>query len=142
MDSLSKLIEQSPITSKNSGASMILSQDIRIPFQINQGSTPLPESGLPQLTAKPGSRIDGKWVILQDWSQCTQICGGGRQYLQRLCVPPQNGGMPCDGEAILTKECNTQPCPTVISTQKEAPANPTVIKMMPLSSRPLNYEVS
>lgn len=141
MDSFSKLIEQTPVTSKSSGASLLLSQEIKIPFQISQGSLPLPETGLPQLTAKPGSKVDGKWVILQDWSQCTQICGGGRQYLQRLCVPPQNGGIPCDGETLLVKECNNNPCPTVITTEKQAPANPTVIKMQPLSSRPLRYEV-
>lgn len=141
MDSFSKLIEQTPVTSKSSGASLLLSQEIKIPFQISQGSLPLPETGLPQLTAKPGSKVDGKWVILQDWSQCTQICGGGRQYLQRLCVPPQNGGIPCDGETLLVKECNTNPCPTVITTEKQAPANPTVIRMQPLSSRPLRSEV-
>lgn len=126
---------------KSTGESVVLSQEIKLPFQINAGKTPIPEDGLPSWIAKNGSRIDGRWVILQDWSQCTQACGNGKQFLQRMCVPPQNGGHACEGEAIQVKECNTHPCPNIIQTETEAPANPTTIKMQKLSSRPLKYEI-
>ena len=85
--------------------------------------------------------LNGRWVILQDWSQCTVACGGGKQYLQRMCVPPQNGGKPCDGETILSKDCNIMPCPNVIQREAESAANPTMIKMQKLWSRPQRYEV-
>lgn len=142
MKVLSELIEESGGHNyKSTGDSLVISQEIKLPFNINAGQTPIPESGLPEWLSRNGSKIDGRWVILQDWSQCTQICGGGKQYLQRMCVPPQNGGVPCDGDNLLVKDCNTQPCPNVIETEKEGPANPTTIKMQQLSSRPLRYEI-
>lgn len=36
--------------------------------------------------------------------------------MQRLCTPPKNGGKPCIGEPILTRECNKQKCPTVLKS--------------------------
>jgi hypothetical protein len=62
---------------------------------------------------KGGSLTDGYWIVLQMWSQCTLKCGGGKSFLQRMCVPPKDGGKPCEGEAILSKDCNKQPCPGV-----------------------------
>ena len=56
-------------------------------------------------------KIEGGWLILQDWSQCTLACGGGRQYLQRMCIKEKNNNQPCSGPTILTKECNKQLCP-------------------------------
>lgn len=56
---------------------------------------------------------DGYWMLLQDWSQCTLKCGGGLQYQQLMCIPPKEGGKPCQGPAIRTRPCNTQLCPTV-----------------------------
>ena len=141
MSTFLKVLEEIPITYKGLGESVVLSQEVKLPFTIIAGPTPLSETGLPQLAAKPGAKIGGKWVILQDWSQCTQVCGGGKQYLQRMCVPPQNGGTPCEGEPIMIKLCNPQPCPNVITTEKETAANPTIIKMLALSSRPLRNEV-
>lgn len=40
---------------------------------------------------------DGAWVVLQDWTECTLACGGGKNYLHRMCVPPVGGGKPCMG---------------------------------------------
>ncbi len=59
---------------------------------------------------------DGYWVTIQKWTQCSLACGGGKSYLQRLCVPPKAGGKACQGEPILTRDCNKQKCPTVISS--------------------------
>jgi hypothetical protein len=50
---------------------------------------------------------DGKWVLLHDWSECTLACGGGKSFLQQMCMPPKNGGKPCVGNAIVSRECNT-----------------------------------
>jgi len=53
-------------------------------------------------SGKKNTKIkDGKWVILKSWSGCTLGCGGGKSYLQRMCVPPENAGKPCEGEPIL-----------------------------------------
>jgi len=141
MKTIFGLLENTKQNYQSTGDSLVVSQEIQLPFQINGGKPPIPEYGLPNWISRNGSKIDGRWVILQDWSQCTQICGGGKQYLQRMCVPPQNGGIPCDGDTMLVKDCNTQVCPNVIETTKEGPANPTSIKMQQLSSRPLRYEI-
>ena len=94
--------------------------------------------------AKNKNLIDGQWIILQNWSQCTLKCGGGKSYLQRMCVPPQNGGKPCEGEAIISKDCNKQPCPSENSVgpkknNVEIKMNKPIVKIMPFSSRPQKY---
>lgn len=60
-----------------------------------------------------GSIKDGYWVLLQDWTSCSQKCGNGTSYQQWMCVPPKNGGKNCEGNPIRTKLCNTHPCPSV-----------------------------
>src|SRR5690348_14892092 len=49
---------------------------------------------------------DGYWIVLQEWTQCSLKCGNGTSTLQRMCVPPKDGGAPCVGEAIMTRPCN------------------------------------
>lgn len=99
----------------------------------------------------PNKKIeDGYWIVLQNWTGCTLKCGGGLQYLHLMCVPPKSGGKPCQGEAIRTKPCNTQPCPTVGAIQNVFPGasqgNPTttvekpVVKIMAISKRPQRYD--
>jgi hypothetical protein len=93
---------------------------------------------------------DGTWIVLNNWTPCTLKCGGGLQYLQLMCIPPKNGGKPCQGEAIRTKPCNPQPCPSVSSMQSILPSgsspNPTttiekpIVKVMPISKRPQRYD--
>lgn len=92
---------------------------------------------------KNQSITDGYWIVLQNWSQCTLKCGGGKSYLQRMCVPPKNGGKPCEGKPIIEKDCNKQPCPAV-ETSKLQNTNNTqllkpIVKIMPFSSRPQRY---
>jgi hypothetical protein len=87
---------------------------------------------------------DGYWIVLQDWTQCSLKCGGGTSTMQRMCVPPKNGGKPCVGPNILTRACNTKPCPDILSTNQKK-SNSTivtlkpVVKVMPFSSRPQRY---
>jgi len=93
--------------------------------------------------ASKQSLSDGYWIVLQQWSQCTLKCGGGKSYLQRMCVPPKNGGKPCEGQAIIEKDCNKQPCPKVRANQMKNNTNNQVmkpiVKIMPFSTRPQRY---
>lgn len=93
-----------------------------------------------KLTAKDKAK-DGYWVILQSWSQCTLKCGGGKSFLQRMCVPPKNGGKSCIGESIISKDCNTKPCPDMQKTQNynNTKILKPVIKVMPFSNKPQRY---
>lgn len=89
---------------------------------------------------------DGYWVKLQDWSTCSQKCGGGKMYLHLMCIPPKKGGKPCEGENLRSKPCNEQPCPEVneaknlLAPNNKEKIKPPIIKMMPISSRPLRYD--
>ncbi len=89
---------------------------------------------------RPGRR-DGQWIVIQDWTQCNLACGGGVQTLQRLCVPPSEGGADCQGEGIMTRPCNTQPCRGPVHKMKaEITSNP-VLKMVTVSPRKQRYEI-
>ena len=94
---------------------------------------------------------DGYWIMLQDWSQCTQKCGGGKQVRQLQCIPPKKGGRPCQGSSIRERPCNTQPCPepkllSQVIKREENPiknlmsSNAPIVKMMPISQRPQRYD--
>jgi len=90
-----------------------------------------------------GGKVDGYWIKLQGWSTCSLKCGGGTQSYHRMCVPPKNGGKSCSGEPVLTKPCNTEPCPTVkenkkLSKEDQEIAKP-IIKVMPFSNRYQRY---
>lgn len=92
-----------------------------------------------------GDVQDGKLVLLQDWSECTLKCGGGKSYQQWMCIPPKNGGEPCDTELIKSKDCNIQPCP-LAQELAEAKADETqfkkpIIKIGPFSQRHNRYSV-
>lgn len=95
---------------------------------------------------KNASPKDGYWVLLQDWSQCSLKCGGGKSVQHWMCVPPKQGGKPCLGKAIREKKCNTQPCPgqssltdgNSVKSELNVVAKP-IIKSLPFSSRPQNY---
>lgn len=88
---------------------------------------------------------DGYWIVLQNWSQCSLKCGGGISTLQRMCIPHKKGGKPCQGKAILTKECNKQPCPSVYGTsenlenKKNTEVMKPIVKIMPFTNVPQRY---
>ncbi len=86
------------------------------------------------------AKVDGRWVVLQDWTQCSLSCGGGIQTLQLMCHPPQNGGKPCTGAAIRTRPCNPQPCPVVQAAKAPIKFEKPIVKMMPLTNRPTRYD--
>ena len=88
---------------------------------------------------------DGYWITIQNWSQCNLKCGGGTSTLQRMCVPPKNGGKDCVGDAIVTKACNTQPCPGMGNNRRKFEENENVtvknpiMKALPFSEKPQRY---
>jgi hypothetical protein len=92
-------------------------------------------------------KLDGYWILLNDWSQCTLRCGGGFSYQQWMCIPPKKGGKNCVGESIRKKPCNTHACPIGDSgsgsqDEKSLVASATnkvitpVFEMLPFSNRP------
>ena len=55
-------------------------------------------------------KVDGRWAEWGPWSTCSKSCVGedkvpGQKTRSRECIPPQNGGNPCDGEAEDTEVC-------------------------------------
>lgn len=87
---------------------------------------------------------DGYWVTIQDWSQCSLKCGGGKTILHRMCVPPIGRGKPCEGQGIISKICNSNPCPLFSKlngaiTQSETQVLKPTIKVMTFSNRPQQY---
>jgi len=109
-------------------------------------STEIASMNSPKIEKPPGWKvIDGYWILLSDWSECTLKCGGGYTYQQWMCIPPRRGGKACVGQAIRTKPCNRNPCPNVsglstlqrISKGKEIMK--PVYKLLPFTSRPQRY---
>jgi len=88
---------------------------------------------------------DGYWLTLQEWSQCSKKCDHGTSTYQRMCIPPKNGGKPCQGEAILVKPCNPQPCPKVTGTNEDLKnrentvINKPIVKIMRFTNTPQRY---
>lgn len=71
------------------------------------------EDGSVKDESSPSNLNDGRLVLLQDWSDCTLKCGGGKSFQQWMCIPAKKGGKPCAGDLIREKECNIQPCPEI-----------------------------
>lgn len=93
------------------------------------------------------SILDGYWILLQDWTDCTLKCGGGKSYQHWMCVPPKNGGKPCQGKAIRTHPCNTQACPSAqkyvqkntMSREVEKNIRKPIMRVGRFSQRPQRY---
>jgi hypothetical protein len=93
---------------------------------------------------KVSNPTDGYWIILQNWTDCTLKCGGGKSYQQWRCIPPRNGGKPCKGKAIRVRSCNIQKCPGAETMKQMAKVTePKVMKpivtVAPFSSRLQRY---
>lgn len=52
--------------------------------------------------------IDGSWGHWSSWDTCSATCGPGVQIRTRNCThpAPQNGGLPCPGSGIESKNCS------------------------------------
>jgi len=111
----------------------------------NPSTQNLLKTGNPLSIADLGKPIDkkskdGKWIVLQDWTQCNLKCGGGEQTLHLICQPPENGGKPCQGAAIRKRPCNTQPCPILKPTPNVEKYEKPIVKVMPISNKPTRYD--
>lgn len=109
-------------------------------------STELAAANTPKVEKPAGWKIiDGYWILLSDWSECTLKCGGGYRYQQWMCIPPKKGGRPCIGQAIRTRPCNRKPCPnvgglgTLQRLAKGAEVAKPVYKLLPFTARPQRY---
>ena len=89
--------------------------------------------------------VDGYWIVLQEWTQCSLKCGGGTSTLHRMCVPPKYGGKDCEGSNIISKPCNIQPCPEIKILKNSLKNNETmkdpIVKVVTFSNRPQRYTV-
>lgn len=57
-------------------------------------------------------RRDCEWAPFAEWTPCSKSCGTGDQTRSRIQLQTAlNGGLDCDGEAVIERECNTQLCP-------------------------------
>ena len=52
-----------------------------------------------------------QWKMWSAWKPCSLTCGGGQQPRNRVEIPAQNGGAPCVGPSIESRECNSRACP-------------------------------
>lgn len=84
---------------------------------------------------------DGAWVTLQEWTECTLACGGGKSYKHRMCVPPAGGGLPCMGQAVLAKTCNEMPCAKEGEENKKPKLLDPMIRVVPISNRFQRFEM-
>ncbi|XP_022085585.1 uncharacterized protein LOC110976537 [Acanthaster planci] len=52
--------------------------------------------------------VDGQWSGWSDWTECSAVCGPGKQTRYRLCdSPPPAGddGLPCEGAMTDDRDC-------------------------------------
>lgn len=63
------------------------------------------------------------WIAITPWSECSKPCGGGKSYLQRICIVPKFSKEHCDGNRIINKECNVHSC-----NENEEKLNSSLIK--------------
>ena len=56
--------------------------------------------------------MDGNFTIWENVGNCSQSCGGGRQYQRRNCTnpAPAYGGNNCTGNTSRTISCNSHAC--------------------------------
>lgn len=109
-------------------------------------SSELKSANTPKVLKAPGwKKIDGYWILLSDWSECTLKCGGGSKYQQWMCIPPKRGGKACIGKSIRIQPCGRKPCPNIggIGTLaklalKNEVAKP-IYKLLPFTNRPQRY---
>ena len=84
----------------------------------------------------------GHWKVIQDWTECSLACGGGKQYQQRLCIPGKNPQFGCIGPTVMERPCNTAPCPTTTVIDMDGgTSEQSTVKYVNVSSRPQSYIV-
>jgi hypothetical protein len=55
--------------------------------------------------------VDGVWATWSNWTSCSSTCVGGRQYRNRTCSAPSNGGLSCVGSPVeIDGACGNSTC--------------------------------
>merc|ERR1711970_923500 len=57
--------------------------------------------------------VNGGFTDWSSWGECSEPCGEGMRSKTRTCTnpAPEHGGNPCDGDKMVTEECNVHACP-------------------------------
>lgn len=77
-------------------------------------STGLHKSGI-STTPKP---INCEWKIWDEWTECTETCGGGDNMRKRTFkTRAKHGGNECKGPQEQTHSCNIEECPTTTTSR-------------------------
>ena len=56
--------------------------------------------------------VNCKWSNWGSYSSCSKTCGGGTQSRSRSKTIIEANGGSCPGSSTMTKDCNTQNCPS------------------------------
>lgn len=59
--------------------------------------------------------VDGEWIPWSSWSICGVSCGSGFNERHRYCMPPRQGGLPCNSVNGTSVEHEHKPCYTSVS---------------------------
>ena len=62
--------------------------------------------------------VDCSWKSWNTWQSCSKTCGGGTQKRTMSVNPVKFGGTNCTGTNNEDRECATQSCPGMITSQK------------------------
>ena len=54
---------------------------------------------------------DCVWAEWEEWSTCTESCGGGTQLRTRIVETHATTEGNCNGESLEEQECHTEICP-------------------------------
>lgn len=79
-------------------------------LKIIESCNPGKEGVLPEQCQEtpPQDCVLSEW---QEWSMCSQTCGGGQMGRKRSVLrPSKRGGKPCEDSVDSTEACNTAPC--------------------------------
>jgi hypothetical protein len=55
--------------------------------------------------------VDCEWLPWTEWSNCSNVCGGGIQSRSREFLAEMYGGKPCEGDTAEVQACNEHHCP-------------------------------
>lgn len=66
--------------------------------------------------AEPPKKKVDRFTSWSEWTECSKTCGGGSQARSRKCLIDETGGASnCRGGLVELRNCNSQPCPGMIS---------------------------
>jgi hypothetical protein len=99
----------------------------------------------PEIMTSVKNSTNITWIPITKWSECSKPCGGGKSYMERICVlPTEDKAAECEGERIVSEDCNMEPCDDLNNELSKYKTNysklTSTIKSMQVSKRPWRYE--